>query len=151
MDVQPRWSPDGKNIVYMSDRDDSDDVWLMDTDGKNVSRNSVPFGTQYSLYMYHKDGGSRIRVTGNYAQPRFTARTQSATARTCVDRSRQARRPRGARRESVREHSQHELGSLRDEEWATVRRSHVRRGVAAPETGREAVVDARGCVRFAVG
>ena len=88
-DVQPRWSPDGKQIVYVTDRDGSDDVWIMDADGKNarqisrtdrtqflspdftpdgkyiiVSRNAVQYGTQYNLYMYHKDGGTGVRVTG---------------------------------------------------------------------------------------
>ena len=89
-DVQPRWSPDGKTIVYVSDRDGSDDVWVIDADGKNarqitktdrtqflspeftpdgkyivVSRNAVLFGTQYNLYMYHRDGGTGIKLTGN--------------------------------------------------------------------------------------
>ena len=35
-DAQPRWSPDGKTIVYVTDRDGSDDVWVMDADGKNA-------------------------------------------------------------------------------------------------------------------
>ena len=88
-DAQPRWSPDGKQIVYVTDRDGSDDVWIMDADGKNarqitrsdrtqflspeftpdgkyivVSRNAVQYGTQYSLYLYHKDGGTGVRMTG---------------------------------------------------------------------------------------
>ncbi len=89
-DAQPRWSPDGKNIVYVTDRDGSDDVWVIDADGKNprqitktdrtqflspeytpdgkyivVSRNAVLFGTQYNLYLYHKDGGTGVKMTGN--------------------------------------------------------------------------------------
>ena len=88
-DAQPRWSPDGKHIVFVTDRDGSDDVWIMDADGKNarqitrtdrtqfvspdftpdgkyivVSRNSVQYGTQYNLYLYHKDGGTGVRMTG---------------------------------------------------------------------------------------
>ena len=88
-DAQPRWSPDGKSIVFVTDRDGSDDVWVMDADGKNarqitrtdrtqfvspeftpdgkyivVSRNAVQYGTQYNLYLYHKDGGSGVRMTG---------------------------------------------------------------------------------------
>ncbi|HXV86753.1 MAG TPA: amidohydrolase, partial [Gemmatimonadales bacterium] len=87
-DVQPRWSPDGTQIVFVSDRDGSDDVWLVDADGRNpkqvtktdraqflspewtpdgryivVSRNSQMFGTVYGLYLYHKDGGSGVRMT----------------------------------------------------------------------------------------
>jgi len=89
-DAQPRWSVDGKNIVYVTDRDGSDDVWVIDADGKNprqitktdrtqflspeytpdgkyivVSRNAALFGTGYNLYMYHKDGGTGVKITGN--------------------------------------------------------------------------------------
>src|SRR5688500_15007180 len=76
-DVQPRWSPDGAKIVFVSDRDGSDDVWVMDADGKNpkqvtrsdrtqfvapewtpdgkyivVARNSALFSKTYALYLY---------------------------------------------------------------------------------------------------
>ena len=89
MDAQPRWSPDGKSIVYISDRDGSDDVWVMDADGKNarqitrtdrtqflspewtpdgkyiaVSRNAALYATAYNVYLYHKDGGTGVRMTG---------------------------------------------------------------------------------------
>ena len=75
-DMQPRWSPDGKQIVFVSDRDGSDDVWLIDASGKNprqvtrtdrtaflspewtpdgkffvVSRNAALFGTSYALWL----------------------------------------------------------------------------------------------------
>jgi Tol biopolymer transport system component len=89
MDAQPRWSPDGQQIVFVSDRDGSDDVWVIGADGKNprqitktdrtqflspewtpdgkyivVSRNGAMFATVYALYMYHKDGGSGVRMAG---------------------------------------------------------------------------------------
>lgn len=88
-DAMPRWSPDGTKIVFVSDRDGSDDVWTVDADGKNprqvtrtdraqfvapewtpdgryivVSRNAQMFSTNYSLYLYHKDGGTGVRMTG---------------------------------------------------------------------------------------
>jgi Tol biopolymer transport system component len=89
MDAQPRWSPDGRQIVFVSDRDGSDDVWVIDANGKNprqitktdrtqfvspewtpdgkyivVSRNGALFTTVYALYLYHKDGGSGVRMAG---------------------------------------------------------------------------------------
>ena len=87
-DAQPRWSPDGKQIVFVTDRDGSDDLWVVDADGRNarqitrtdramflspewtpdgkyivVSRNNQLFGTSYSLFLYHKDGGTGVRMT----------------------------------------------------------------------------------------
>jgi tricorn protease-like protein len=38
MDVQPRWSPDGRQLVFVSDRDGSDDVWVVDANGRNPRR-----------------------------------------------------------------------------------------------------------------
>jgi hypothetical protein len=35
LEVQPRFSPDGKTIAFTSDRDGADNIWLMDADGKN--------------------------------------------------------------------------------------------------------------------
>src|ERR687894_83935 len=89
MDAQPRWSPDGRQIVFISDRDGSDDVWVVDANGRNarqitktdrtqflspewtpdgryivVSRNGAMYSTVYALYMYHKDGGSGVRMVG---------------------------------------------------------------------------------------
>jgi len=88
-DAQPTWSPDGKTIAYISDRNGSDNIWLMDADGSHqriltreeqrqfvspawtpdgkfvvVSKNGALFGSQYDLYMYHKDGGTGLRLTG---------------------------------------------------------------------------------------
>ena len=92
-DAQPRFSPDGKRIVYVSDRSGSDNLWVADVDGKNaraltkmekrqfvspewtpdgkyivVSRNNSLFAPSYDLYLYHVDGGSGIRMTGTQNQ-----------------------------------------------------------------------------------
>ncbi|WP_445359219.1 amidohydrolase family protein [Microbulbifer sp. ANSA005] len=34
--MQPRFSPDGKTIVFISDRDGADNIWLMDRNGDNL-------------------------------------------------------------------------------------------------------------------
>ena len=85
-DAQPRFSPDGKAIVFTSDRDGGDNVWTMDlatkqtkliTKGKTsryrspewtpdgkyvvVSRAAAAIGAS-KLYMYHKDGGGGFQL-----------------------------------------------------------------------------------------
>lgn len=90
MDAQPRFSPDGKEIVFASDRSGGEHVWSMNVDGSNarqvtrgdnahfvsptftpdgeyvvVSRSvyqSVAFGDVHDMYMYHKDGGNGVRL-----------------------------------------------------------------------------------------
>jgi Tol biopolymer transport system component len=80
-DAQPRFSPDGKSVVFTSDRDGGDNVWTIDlatkqvhqiTKGKTsryrspewapdgnyivVARSPAAIGPS-KLWMYHKDGG----------------------------------------------------------------------------------------------
>jgi imidazolonepropionase-like amidohydrolase/Tol biopolymer transport system component len=89
-EVQPRWSPDGKKILFTSDSAGGDNIFYMDTDGKNVKQitkesfrllnNAVwmPDG-QYivarkhftsgrslgagEMWMYHITGGDGIQLT----------------------------------------------------------------------------------------
>jgi Tol biopolymer transport system component/imidazolonepropionase-like amidohydrolase len=91
-DCQPRFSPDGRQIAFISDRDGSDNLWLVNTDGSRAKQ--VTHDTDYSvgspawapggdylvvrrwgpypkpetyiwttsLWMYHKDGGSGLEI-----------------------------------------------------------------------------------------
>ncbi|MDM7924091.1 MAG: hypothetical protein QUS14_17530, partial [Pyrinomonadaceae bacterium] len=83
---QPKYSPDGKSIVFLSDRNGSENVWVMKADGTDpkavttgpksmyvspswsedgnyviVSKSDQSIGT-FHPYMYHKDGGSGVSV-----------------------------------------------------------------------------------------
>ncbi len=87
-DSQPRFSPDGKRIVFLSDRDGSENVWTCAPDGtalKQVSKGAGPHlaspvwtpdgrylvvsrqedwtNTSYQLWLYHADGGTGISLT----------------------------------------------------------------------------------------
>lgn len=86
-DGQPRFSPDGSRIVFVSDRSGSENLYLIDPDGKNlrplttgrgmayVSPDWTPDG-QYvvvsrsnDLWLYHRNGGSGLRLTGQAPAP----------------------------------------------------------------------------------
>ena len=89
-EIQPRYSPDGKQISYTSDKDGGDNIWVMNSDGTNkhaVTKESfrllnnaywTPDG-QYlvarkhftgtrslgagEMWLYHKTGGEGIQLT----------------------------------------------------------------------------------------
>ena len=88
-DSQPRYSPDGSKIVFLSDRSGDENIWIANQDGtdprpltkgKNtrywspewtpdgkyivVSRSgTATTGTQ--LWLYHVDGGNGVNLTGS--------------------------------------------------------------------------------------
>ncbi|WGL15383.1 amidohydrolase family protein [Microbulbifer bruguierae] len=87
--TQPRFSPDGKSIVFVSDRDGADNIWVMDRNGENLrqlttekenlvhgpnfspdgqylvarkgfmSGRSIPAG---EIWMYHYGGGEGRQI-----------------------------------------------------------------------------------------
>lgn len=86
-DSQPKFSPDGKWIAFISDREGSENVWVMHPDGsgaKQVSKdpnnefaspNWAPDGNYvyvskagfgintFEIWMYHIDGGTGVEIT----------------------------------------------------------------------------------------
>jgi Tol biopolymer transport system component len=81
-DMQARYSPDGRQIVFVSDRDGSENLWIADAGGGNpralttgerenyVSPIWTPDGEYLiatkgaQLWLYHKDGGSGLQISG---------------------------------------------------------------------------------------
>jgi dipeptidyl aminopeptidase/acylaminoacyl peptidase len=72
-DFQPAWSPDGRQIAFVSDRDGSRDIFLMDADGSNVhnlTRNDTldedpafsPDGTKLAFQTGREAGDLEIYV-----------------------------------------------------------------------------------------
>jgi Tol biopolymer transport system component len=87
-DSQPRWSPDGSRIVFLSDRDGAENVWTIAPDGSKpervstgdkalyaspewtpdgeyivVSKTESPLGSNYQLWLFHRDGGPGVSLT----------------------------------------------------------------------------------------
>ncbi len=94
-DMQPRFSPDGQEIVFVSDRSGDDNVWLMAADGSDVRPLTKGVGSAYvspewapdgnyivvsrqaplqgleKLWLYHKRGGTGINMTPGSAGMRI--------------------------------------------------------------------------------
>src|SRR2546423_627957 len=92
-DSQPKFSPDGKWIAFVSDREGSENIWIMHPDGSDVKQVSkdgkaefasavwapdgnyiyvskAGFGiTTFEVWMYHMQGGSGVQITKAKAAP----------------------------------------------------------------------------------
>ena len=87
-DMQPRFSPDGRRIAFVSDKSGDNNLWVVNADGSNprqiskgigddfrspewtpdgqyivVSR-ARPFAGLEKLWMYHIDGGTGLELVG---------------------------------------------------------------------------------------
>ncbi len=94
-DMQPRFSPDGREIVFVSDRSGSDNVWILAADGSDVRALTKGVGSRYvspewtpdgdyivvsrqaplegleKLWLYHTGGGIGINMTSLPARTRL--------------------------------------------------------------------------------
>jgi len=91
---QPRYSPDGKLITFVSDRSGAENVWIANVDGSNpkqlshdeqveftspvfspdgqfvlASRESQFPWENYDIWMYHIKGGAGVQVTKGKPKP----------------------------------------------------------------------------------
>jgi len=101
-DDMPRWSPDGESIAFISDRDGTDNLWLVAPDGTGLRKITsevshtlsspawTPDGdylavrrfgpypsaenylTNVPLWLYHRDGGSGVRLFPGEAERKST-------------------------------------------------------------------------------
>ena len=105
MDVQPRFSPDGKKIVFISDRSGGDNIWVMSLDKKDstqitkgndnlytspeftpdgkyiVAAKSGGLGGAAKLWIYHVEGGSGAALVREPAALKVTGPTVSHDGR----------------------------------------------------------------------
>lgn len=103
-DSQPRYSPDGELIAFLSDRDGADNLWIARADGSEPRKLTKSTHDTYvspawtpdsryvmvcksaarglSLWMYHIQGGSGIELTpSREEQPREGGPSSPATIR----------------------------------------------------------------------
>src|SRR5688572_27548262 len=86
-DMQPACSPDGKRIVFVSDRNGSENLWIANADGTKARAVTTTERENYmspvwtpdgdyvmaakgaQLWLYHESGGSGLQMTGTPATP----------------------------------------------------------------------------------
>ncbi|MFU8817370.1 MAG: amidohydrolase family protein [Pseudomonadales bacterium] len=98
VDSQPKFSPDGSRIAFISDRDGAENVWVIGADGKDPRKLSdntkdaefaspawAPDGSHvvasrttwglgaYELWAYHLEGGKGVRLTTAKPSPQTSA------------------------------------------------------------------------------
>jgi Tol biopolymer transport system component len=92
-DSQPKFSPDGKWVAFISDREGSENIWIMHPDGSGVKQVSKDPNSEFispswspdgnyvfvskagfgigssEIWMYHVDGGSGVQITKSKPTP----------------------------------------------------------------------------------
>jgi len=86
-DMQPAFSPDGKKLVFISDRNGSENVWVANADGSKARAITTTERENYmspawapdgdyviaakgtQLWIYHEGGGSGVQMSGVSSGP----------------------------------------------------------------------------------
>jgi len=100
-DTQPKFSPDGQWIAFLSDREGSENVWIMHADGSGAKQVSKDPNSEFAspswdpsgkyvyvsktrfgigpreIWMYHVDGGTGVQITK--AKPTPTTKREDRT------------------------------------------------------------------------
>jgi tricorn protease len=56
----PKWSPDGKTIAFISDKSGEDEIWLVNQDGSAPPRQLTSGGDTYKYALYWSPDGKKI-------------------------------------------------------------------------------------------
>ncbi len=85
IDVSPVFSPDSKKIAFVSDRSGSPQIYIMDSDGYNISR--VTFSGDYNTSPAWSPDGKRIVFVGRYngISQIFTVKTDGSDQMLLTD------------------------------------------------------------------
>lgn len=151
-DQQPRYSPDGTMITFVSDRNGSKNVWIANADGtkpRMLTRSErINFASpiwsadgQYviaartgQLWMYNKDGGSGVQLTGLRAEGAAAAPHGDVTSEREEAEYREAR-------SNARRIGQYQVAQFDRETGRTLTRSHETDGAIRQVLDRNPLTD----------